>query len=206
MMPSVLSPSVNKSAVATRAILLRGQENLSTSVFRWNVDLCKRSNGGHYRSLILQIHEIPPNRQIQITSGPSWEIYGISLVGSVYKLTKGRCTCDDHLFGCSYNEKEIAAYSALIQGLDFLLKNGVTAKTLLIESDSRNVISQMTGSAQVHDLNLVKAYGVAKKLENTLKYNGACRNIHWQHTSFYGRSTALLAVVPPSKLTHCRLE
>jgi ribonuclease HI len=188
MIPSMLSPSVNKSSVAARAILMGRQESLSAFVIPLKVDediidLCNRFNDGHYRSLILQIHEIPLDGRNQITSGLGWEVYGISLVGSTRKLAEGRFNLSEE-YGCSHNEKGIAAYSALIQGLDFLLQNGVSANTLLIESDSKTVINQMTGAAQVHDLNLVKAYGVAKKLESALKYNGACRNIHLQHTSF----------------------
>lgn len=167
--------------MAARAILLR---RLSASVLPLKdddniIDLCDRSNGGHYRNLILQIFEITPGGQHPITSGLGWEVYGISPVGSMYKLAQGRSRTLGEDFG-----PELTACNALIQGFDFLLKNGVTAKTLLIESDSKIVVNQMTGASQVRDPNLVKAYGVAKRLENSLKYNGTCLNIHFQHTSF----------------------
>jgi Reverse transcriptase-like len=188
MFPSILSPSVNKSSVEARAFLLHRQESLSQTLFPMKddedtKDPQNRSNVGHYRNLILQFYELPQYGQNPIPSLLGWEIFAVSLVGTSFKLADGSFTLGEDS-GCTCNKKEIVAYSALIDGLEFLLKNRVTAKTLLIESDSKIVINQMIGAAQVRDPNLVNMYGVAKKLENALKYNGACRNIHLQHTSF----------------------
>lgn len=57
-----------------------------------------------------------------------------------------------------------AEYQGLIMGLEFLVSSGQTALPVIIEGDSKLVISQMQGIWKVKAVNLISYYDTAVKL------------------------------------------
>lgn len=133
--------------------------------------------------MILQFHSFHQDEKHTGTFESKWVLFDDS-PDDYNKLAEGKEISDGDCAG--ENLEVIAGYRALTQGMDFLLKGGIHTKSLLVESDSNMVINHMSGATQILDPSVVKWYVVAKKFENTLKYNGACRKIHFQHVLFNG--------------------
>ncbi|KAG7361660.1 reverse transcriptase-like protein [Nitzschia inconspicua] len=184
MIPSMLSPSVRKESLTTttawkerllasKSPAMEDEEKQVSFCF-----CCKREN---YRKLILNIRDVSCSSHRPHVSGFTWTLYDDSDEG----YNKVAESSDSFGANGGLHDKDvIAGYWALIQGLDFLLASKIRAANLLIESESKPIISQMVGASQVKNFVQVILYGAAKKRENALKYNGVCRRIHFHFASY----------------------
>ncbi|KAG7355599.1 reverse transcriptase-like protein [Nitzschia inconspicua] len=183
MISSILSPSVRKSSLITATAWTERllASNSPAMYEEKQVGFCFGFKRENYSKLILKIRDVSCTSRRPHVSGCTWTLYDDS-DGGYNKVTES----SDSLGGDGgLNDLDvIAGYWALIQGLDFLLASKIRSTNLLIESESKPIISQMIGASQVNNFVLVNLYGAAKKRENALKYNGVCRRIHFHYASY----------------------